>query len=160
MALRKPLVLNGGRTQQLQVGDTLDATVAVDSVRKSLTNNNAGSIVIGTPVFSSSAGGVDKGDASAVGTSDIVGLVGDTTIATTASGAIVTEGVLTATTAEWDAVFGTTGGLTFNTFYYLSTTTGEGTATAPVTVGDSVVELGIALSTTQFLVRIRQAILL
>lgn len=161
MALRKPLVLNNGRTQQLQAGDTLDATVAVQNIQKSLTNDEASPIVIGAPVYSDAASGVKNAKADAPGTSDVVGLVGEVSIAAATPGAIVIDGVLSATTGQWDAVFGTTGGLTFNTIYYLSSATaGLGTATAPSTPGESVVELGIALSTTEFLVRIRQAILL
>lgn len=160
MALRKPLVLNAGTVQQLQSADTLDAVQSGgDAIVQ--TNANAGSIVIGAPVYSSANNSVDKAQANAAGTSRVLGLVRDTSIGAAATGAIQTNGVLTATTGQWDAVFGTTGGLTVNTRYYLSATTaGLGTATAPTTTGQYVTLLGTALSTTDFNVNIEPTILL
>lgn len=147
MALRKPLVIVSGQIQQLQSADTLDA-VQSGGVSVNQTNNEAGAIVIGTPVYNDVANGVKKGRADASGTTKVVGLVRDVSITAAASGAIQTDGILTATTGQWDAVMGTTGGLTVGTRYYLSATTaGLGTATAPTTVGQYVVELGIAMST-------------
>ena len=147
MALRKPLVLVSGQIQQLQSADTLDA-VQSGGVSVNQTNNEAGAIVIGTPVYNDVANGVKKGRADASGTTKIVGLVRDVSISAAASGAIQTDGILTATTGQWDAVMGTTGGLTVGVRYYLSAVTaGLGTATAPTTVGQYVVELGIAMST-------------
>ncbi len=144
MAIRKPLVLVNGETQQLQAGDSLSSPDIFN-----LTNDEAGPIVIGTPVYSDAAGGVKKAKGDAAGTKNVVGLVRDVSIATTVAGAVQTDGVLTATTAQWDAVFGTTGGLTFNTVYWLSpSTSGQGTATVPSTTGQYLVRLGIALSTT------------
>jgi len=52
-------------------------------------------------------------------------------------------------------------GLTAGSVYYLSqTTAGAMTTTAPSTVGQYVVRLGIAISTTEFLIRIERPILL
>jgi hypothetical protein len=127
----------------------------------SLTNANAGTIVIGAPVYASAAGQVDKARANASGTASVVGLVYDASILTTAAGLIQTDGVVTATTGQWDAVAGTSGGLTFNTKYYLSAATaGLLTATAPTTVGQYVCQVGIALSTTQMKLSIESTILL
>lgn len=160
MALRKPLVLNSGQIQQLQSGDTLDAVQSGgDAVV--LTNNEASPIVVGTPVYINAASGVLKAKADAVGTKNVVGIVRDTSIANGVSGAVQVGGVLTATTGQWDTAFGTTGGLTFNTRYYLSAATaGLGTVTAPSTVGQYVVELGIALSTVDLLLTDMKPILL
>lgn len=149
MAVKKPLVLNNGQIEQLQTTDSLATAEALQ-----LTNNNAGSIVIGTPVYVVAADAVDKARANATGTKDVFGLVTDTTIATGATGGIQTDGVLTATTGQWDAVAGTTGGLTFNTRYYLSqATAGLLTATAPSS--GWVQEVGIALSTTELKIDIK-----
>jgi hypothetical protein len=147
MALKKPLVLTSGQIQQLQAGDTLDAACAeVDVV--SMTNANAGSIVIGAPVYVSAAGAVDLGKADAAATVQLLGLVRDTSITTSESGNIQTDGVLTASTDQWDAVVGTTGGLAAGAVYYLSeATAGLLTATAPTTAGQFVVRVGVALST-------------
>lgn len=147
MAARKPLVLNSGKVQQLQSGDTLDAsTTEVDIVSK--TNDNAGSIVIGTPVYVKSDGDVDKAKADASGTTEVLGLVRDASIATTAAGNIQTDGVLTATTGEWDAVTGGSGGLTVGPYYLSAATAGALTATAPSSAGQYVTRVGFAISTT------------
>lgn len=158
MSLRKPLVIVDGQIQQLQAGDSLDATSnEVDSVE--LTNGNAGSIVIGTPVYSKSAGSVDKAQANASGTVEVVGLVRDVSVTAAASGAIQTDGVLAATTGQWDAVAGTTGGLTYNTVYYLDPdTAGKLTSTAPTDAGDYVVRIGKAISTTELEISISQPV--
>lgn len=149
MTLRKPLVMNAGQVQQLQSGDTLDAPQAGGDVIAQ-TNDEVGAVVIGTPVYNDVNDGVKKAKADASGTKDVIGLMRDVTTAGAASGQVQTNGVLTATTAQWDAAFGTTGGLTKGTRYYLSAgTAGLGTSTAPSTVGQYVVELGIAISTTE-----------
>ena len=149
MSARKPLVIVNGQIQQLQAGDTLDASASeVDVVQK--TNGNASSIVICTPVYVKNDGTVDKAKADASGTVQILGLVKDVSIDAAAAGSIQTDGVLTATTAQWDAVAGTTGGLTPGTVYYLDpATAGMLTSTAPTTTGQYVVRVGLALSTTE-----------
>lgn len=158
MALRKPLVMNSGQIEQLQSGDTLDAIVAeVDVV--SLTNNNASPIVIGNAVYTDAASGVDLAKADASGTIEVLGLVADTSIAAAASGTIQTDGILSATTGQWDAIAGTTGGLTAGAIYYLSAATaGELTETAPSTGGQYVVRVGKAISTTEMEISISQPI--
>jgi len=156
MALRKPLVNNSGQIEQLQSGDTLDALVSGDD-GLTLTNDNAGALVIGTPVYMTAADHCDKAKADAVGTVNVVGLMQPTSTATSTTGFVQTSGILTATTAQWDAVAGTTGGLTFNTFYYLSAATdGLITSTAPSTAGQFIVQIGIALSTTELLITFPQ----
>lgn len=148
MAIQKPLVLINGQIQQIPAGDTLSAASSeVDVV--SMTNANAGSLVIGTPVYVSAAGSVNKANASASGTCKVLGLVKDASIAAAAQGNIQTDGILAATTTEWDAACGTTGGLTAGTVYYLSTTAGQLTATAPTGSGQYVMKVGMALSTTE-----------
>jgi hypothetical protein len=148
MAAKKPQVITNGQIQQLQAGDTLDASAnEVDVV--SMTNANAGSIVIGAPVYVSAAGSVDLAKADAAGTVEILGLVKSTSITTSESGIIQTDGILTASTAQWDAAAGTTGGLSAGAVYYLDPdTAGLLTDTAPTTAGDFVVRVGVALSTT------------
>jgi len=160
MALRKPLVLNAGQIQQLQSGDTLDAVQSGgDAVVQ--TNDEATPIVIGTPVYNDVADGVKKARANAVGTTYVLGLVRDTSIANGVSGAIQVSGVMTATTGQWDTAFGTTGGLTVGTDYYLSSSAaGIGTSTSPTVAGNYVVYLGRALSTTELNVTIDRPILL
>lgn len=158
MASRKPLVINSGQIQQLQSGDVLDAVVTeVDVV--SLTNGNAGSIVIGMAVYSDADDSVDIAKADALATVEVLGLVQDTSIGAAASGLIQTDGVLTATTGQWDTVTGDSGGLTAGSVYYLDeTTAGNLTLTAPTTVSQFVVRVGKALSTTEMEITITQPI--
>lgn len=159
MALRKPLVQNAGQIQQLQAGDTLDAPQAGGDVIV-LTNDEVGALVQGNVVYADDNDGVKKAKADAAGTSKPIGLsVGAP--AGAASGQIMVAGILTLTTAQWDVAFGTGGGLGFGVIYYLSSATaGLGTVTAPSTVGQYVVELGIGISTTELMVRINETILL
>lgn len=158
MATRIPLVIVNGQIEQLQAGDTLD--IRAEQVQ--LTNDEATPVVIGAPVYSDANGGFKKARANAVSTSKVVGLVGQSpSIANGVAGAVTLDGIQTATTAEWDAVTGQVGGLTFNTLYYLDPATGgKLTITAPTTVGQLVVEVGRALSTTDMKINIQQSILL
>src|SRR5574340_414193 len=148
MTARSPLVINSGVVEQLQAGDTLDAVLnEVDVISK--TNDNGGSIVIGAPVYAKSNGHIDLAKADAAGTVNVCGLVRDTSIASGSDGLIQADGCLTATTGQWDAVTGGSGGLTAGSVYYLSAATaGFLTATPPATVSQYVVRVGKALSTT------------
>lgn len=157
MATRKPLVLGSdGRPQQLQSGDTLGIASETGQVEMTATST----VVAGGPVYCDGADSFDLARANAAGTSKVVGLavVGITAAAT---GMVQVNGVLSLTTGEWDAVFGTTGGLTPGATYFLSeATAGIGTGTRPTTVGELVVILGIALSTTELSIRVGEPILL
>lgn len=127
-------------------GSTVSTTTSVTQV--SLSNNSGSTVAIGRVVYSDTSGTFKLAQGNALATRKPTGLVLDTSIASAASGTIATAGVVTATTAQWDAVAGTTGGLTAGTFYYLSNTTaGAITSTIPTT--GWVVRVGQALSTTQ-----------
>jgi|SRR5882672_6380971 len=158
MAIRLPLVLVSGQIQQLQAGDSLDTRAE----QFQLTNDEATPVVICAPVYNDAAGGFKKAQANASGTKDVVGLVGQApSIANGVAGAVTLDGVLTATTAQWDAVTGGSGGLTFKTRYYLDpATSGKLTTTAPTTVGQYVCEVGIAMSATDLKINVMPPILL
>lgn len=159
MAERKPLVMVNGQIQQLQAGDTLDASVQEVDVTD-LQNNNANPIAIGNVVYPDS-GGVDLAQADAAATSEVLGLVAETSIINGESGAIQTDGILEATTGQWDAVAGTTGGLTPGAVYYLdASNAGQMTATAPTSEGEYVVRVGRAVSATKFEITMTQPVLL
>jgi len=121
------------------------------------TSNKPLSWPIGTPVSPSTVadGTVRPGSASsldstfAIGLASTPGIVGD-------HANVQTNGVLTLTTAEWDAITGDTGGLTRGVPYYLIPAPDDGqlTTTPPSTPGDFVVRVGIALSATDFLILI------
>jgi hypothetical protein len=156
MAVKKPLVVTNGEIQQLQAGDTIEHPGLLNR-----TNNNAGAVVIGQAVYVDGGGTVDLAQADAAATKDVLGLVFDSTIAAAASGGVITTGVLTATTGEWDAVTGQVGGLTAGAKYWLDpTTAGSLTPTAPTTTGQYVAPVGKALSTTEFEVDVDHTILL
>ena len=160
MASRKPLVLNGGQIEQLQSGDTLNAAVTeVDVVAR--TNDEAGAIVIGAPVYVFDNDGVKKAQANASGTAKVLGLVTNSSVSAGASATIQTNGVLTATTTQWDAITGQSGGLTAGSYYFLDpSTSGKLTTTAPTSAGQLVVNVGLALSTTEMQINPEKPILL
>jgi len=147
MAVRKPLVVVNGQVQQLQSGDVIATYSIVQQ-----TNDESTPLVIGTPVYNDVGDGVKKAKADNASTVELVGLVFDVSAVSGAPVNVLTSGVLKATTAQWDAIFGTTGGLTPKTKYFLSdATAGAGTATAPTANGSYVVEIGRAISTTELL---------
>ena len=157
MALRKPLVIVSGVVEQIQSGDTLDATLN-ENESITQTNDNASAITIGMPVYSKVADHVDKAEANASGTVQVLGLVSSATIAAAGTGSIQTSGNLTC--ADWTAVIGSAS-LTSGSVYYLDpATAGKLTATAPSTVGQYVVRVGQAYSTTEMCIRIQPPILL
>ncbi|HEY6025852.1 MAG TPA: capsid cement protein [Pseudolabrys sp.] len=121
-----------------QTGDTM----------VTLTNASGGTASAGSPVYMSAAASFGLAVATSFAAALAVGFV-PSDIASAASGSVQTSGVLTLTTAQWDARTGGSGGLTFGTPYYLDVTAGKMTATAPSAVGQFVTLLGVALSTTQ-----------
>lgn len=156
MAVVKPLIEKNGEVEVLQPGDTIDTGGL--TFTKTFTNN----AVIGQVVYADGNTSVDLAQANADLTSKVVGLaVAGVTAA--ASGAVQYGGVITATTVEWDAVCGTTGGLTANTKYYLSDTAAgnmlEAGNLGGITQGEYVVEIGRALSTTELLIEPKRRIL-
>ena len=160
MANRKPLVSVGGVVRQLASGDILDVKLnEVDFVAAD--NNELSAIVIGTPVYVDGDGTVKMAKADALSTSEVVGLVTDVSVAASDPARILTDGRITATTAQWDAVTGETGGLTAGSVYYLSpTTAGELSTSAPTAETETVVRLGLALSSTVLEISIDRPILL
>lgn len=148
MALRKPLVLNSGQIQQIQSGDTLDATVS-ETEGQTYTNDDVGSHVLGEFVYIDAADGVKKAKADASGTAKAIAAA-TATITTGTTGVYQTSGTLAGLT-----------GLTAGAPYYLSAATaGAITSTAPSTLGQYVQRVGLATSTTELLINIEPPILL
>lgn len=129
-----------------------------------LTNNNASPMIIGTPVYSDAAEGMDLAIADGSGKSVIVGLVADASIASGARGYVAVGGLMVATTTQWDAICGTSGGLTFNRTYYLhKSAAGQlqyPAPSSPTDDGKEVVVAITALSTTEARIAITSPILL
>ncbi len=161
MAVKKPVVIgSNGLLQQLQAADSISVASAAISTY-SATNSEVGAIVCGTPVYSFSAGTVKKGQANAAGTAKVLGLMLDASTAAAAIGVVAMDGLLTLTTAQWDAVTGGSGGLVFNTDYFLDpATSGKITSTPPTTVGQLLVYIGTAMSTVDLMLDIDSPVLL
>lgn len=150
MAIKKPLVLMSGELAQIQSGDNINTPVT-----QLVTNGEASPIVIGQPVYVFSANTVKLARANNANQKKILGLVADTSIAAAASGYVQTNGLLTATTAEWDAVTGQVGGLTPQTTYYLdAANAGKLVTTPPSGSGEYVAPVGQAVSSTDFEIKI------
>ena len=115
----------------------------------SLVNGNSSGIyVITAAVYIKPDGTFDVARACAAATTQVFGLVADASIGPGSPGNIQFHGILTATTGEWDAMTGGSGGLIVGAVYYLSAAVaGHFTSTAPTTVGQFVVEIGKAVST-------------
>lgn len=161
MALKMPLVLYSGRVSQLQAGDTISGGGSGGTTTLGLMNGNAGALVIGTPVYVMGNDEVDKARANAVGTVDVIGVVQDVTVASGGTANVLLVGVLSATTAQWDAVTGGTGGLLANQRYWLSpTTAGMLTITPSATVGQYLVPVGLGVSTTELLLFLGEVVAL
>jgi hypothetical protein len=162
MTLKVPLVMGSdGLIQQLQAADNIAVAGATYTSRSVTNNEGATAVVIGAPVYAFAADGVKRAKADAKATAKLAGLGLDASIAAGATGNIITSGILVATTAQWDAVAGTTGGLAFGTLYFLDpANAGKITSTVPTTVGQCVTLVGIALSTTELELQITPPILL
>jgi len=157
--------------------DGLDPTIARPSdwnakhlIGDVLINANAGTISPGAPAYCSGAGTMDLAKADVSGTSECIGLVVGTLIAgvfvygavgTGISGFVQELDSVTLTTVQWDTITGGSGGLTPLARYYVSATTaGQLTTVAPSpsAAGQSVVYIGLALSTTLMRLRVQPPI--
>ena len=110
-----------------------------------LVNDEAINATICQPAYSDAAGGfkLALGDGSTKAA--VIGVVIDPLIRPAANGNVLTTGAVNATTAQWDAVCGTSGGLSFGVTYYLSATV----AGALTTSNASGVAVLAGLSATQ-----------
>lgn len=111
---------------------------------------------IGTPVVQSTsdAGTVIPGIADDSDTSFVIGMAAGRAVV---GGEVIVQldGPIHLTTAQWDAITGGSGGLVAGDRYFLSAADeGMMTTTAPSSGGQLVVSLGVALSSTDFLIKI------
>lgn len=163
MALRRPIVLGTtGRKELLQSTDTifLGAT-NVHGIE--FTNTSGSSIAAGTPVYllNNSVYLADQGAGEPA--SWVQGLV-TSAVGSGSGGVIQMSGVLTLTTGEWDALVGTTGGLTPNSKLWLHLTlAGKLTPVLPpmlTTVNKYLLGVGRAVNATAFEISIASRVLL
>ena len=129
-----------------------------------LFNDDSITLGIGTPVYANASGSIQRAVGNNSATVNVIGLVADTTIATSSSGNIITGGNLTATTAQWDAITGGSGGLIPDQQYFLSPTNlGKLTPVPPTPILNETVwsvEIGIAVSITELKVEVQNSVLL
>lgn len=137
---------------------TLDIEVhASIATAARLLNSPDTHVLICQPVYSTSSGT----KLARANSASYVGLVKDLVISANAEGDIQTDGNFVAPTNKWDAVTGDSGGLTPGATYYLSPdTVGKITSAVPTTVGDYIVVIGTALSSTKMKLVHEQTILL
>jgi len=153
MAERRPLVEIAGEVQELPLTDNLPSSA--DILARTFTSI----AIAGAPQYVDGNGSVDNARANAEGTSQVLGL-SPVAVGAPGTSEVITNGVVTLTTGEWDAVAGTTGGLTADDKYFLdAAVAGRLTDVAPSVAGQYVVEVGVGLSTTEMNVRIRRRIL-
>lgn len=122
--------------------------------------NGAGAaVVVGSAVYLLADGtGAAKADCNGSAPArNVCGLVRAGQGATGGEMFVQQRGLLTLTTAEWDAVTGDIGGLVPETEYYLSATAGGVVKTVPATTGDNVVVIGTGVSTTVMNINIRHS---
>ena len=161
MAIRQPIVMNNGVMQQLQAGDAISVPANTPSIRSITNAESSVAVVFGTPLYASAADQSKRAQANTMTTATVTGLVYDPTIAAGATGYQASSNVLVGTTAQWDVVAGTTGGLAFGQRYFLDpSNVGKITSTAPTSAGQYVVLIGIAISTTELELKIGDPILL
>lgn len=150
MTARRPLVLINGIQYQLPPGDTLNAVAL--SLGVDLVNESAQNLPKCTPVCPGSgagAGGFQPARANAIGTSRVFGLIAADQIGPGAAGAVMNFGLLSATSAQWNAVTGQRNGLTPGAIYYLADlTTSRLTTNPPTNTGRFLVKVGQALTQT------------
>lgn len=151
--LRKALY-NAQANSDTTNNDLADLTTRVTALEALLASVSAtfdSSMSVGMPVYVSAADHVDKADATTFSKALVLGVVNGGASSGTA-GTYQTVGRVTQ--SDWTAV---TGGasLTPNAIYYLSATAGHLTTTAPTTVGQTQIQVGIATDTTTLEVAIK-----
>ena len=153
MAVKKPLANYSGKIDELHAGDLISGDVTGFTGK----NVNASPVTLGMPVYKSSTlTEVDLANATD-DTKNCIGFVGESSIASAASGYIQTSETITL--ADWTAIAGAAT-LTPDARYFLSATAGKITATSPSTSGNISQIVGKAVSPTELLVTIRERILL
>jgi hypothetical protein len=110
-------------------------------------------------VCSFGSGSCKRAKADALATATAIGLAAVGTNPPLSLMSVLVSGPVTATTAQWDAVTGQSGGLTAGAVYHLSNgTAGWLTTSVPSTEDHFVVRIGVALSSTTMLLQIQPPI--
>jgi hypothetical protein len=112
----------------------------------------------GWPVYASSSSAVKRARANDATMKDVLGLVRDDTIAVGAVGLIQVEDIIVCTIAEWQVITGMVGGLVPKATYWLDVALGKLTPFPPSGSGVYLCNVGVALTPTDFLIRIEPTI--
>lgn len=158
MAVIRPLYINTttGELTRAGVGDQV-----FDSNFLTVTNPGVSPIPPGTPVKCIGASQVGEAQADSLANAKVIALTTETIADSGGTGVAQTDGRITLTTGEWDAVTGQVGGLTFGAKYYLDPASpGMMTTTPPSVDGQVLAPLGSAKSTTLFEITIGTRIVL
>lgn len=137
-------------------GGSVTATNAVTEV---MTNGTASAVAIGRAVYISGSGVFTPATANNVATSKVIGFVASTSIAASAAGNVIIDGVIEASAGQWDAVTGQSGGLTPGAEYYLSNVTAGAITTSAPTTGVHA-PVGVAITPLKLKVDIKRIVLL
>lgn len=161
-ATQPPNLVFAGPTSGGSAPPSFRALVAADIPQTaiSLANESGGSVIPGQAVYINGSGTFALAVASAYSTGGAVGLL----LASATNHGLVQVlvfGSIVLTTGQWDAVAGTSGGLSPGTLYFLSPTTPGSITSAPPTAAGQVVEpVGRAISPTQMVLNIGLPLLL
>lgn len=138
---------------------TAGTVAATNAVTEQLENGTVSAISIGRAVYISGNGEFSLALANNIATSKVVGFVAATSIGAGAIGPVIIDGIVEATTGQWDAVTGQSGGLTAGAEYYLSNLTGGAITTSAPTTGVHA-PVALALTTTKLKVDIKRVVIL
>ena len=143
---------SGDAANKQYVDDAVASVSQVEDVAISFTAS--GAIAAGSPVFvvPSADNTVAEGDASDIGSARLVGIA-ESAITDSESGAITVVGFATIPTAQIDGASFTVGSPV-----YLSENQGNLTSTAPSTPGSRVYQVGIATSSDQLVIELKQGV--
>lgn len=154
MAIKRPIVDYDGQREEIRTGDSVYGAAA--QAMTTAVNANASSITKGMPVYAKSDGEVDLARANAGANCLVLGIVADATVAADATANIQLDGVIECTTSEWDALAGTTGGLTPGATYIVSPSTAGHyvLGSTSLTSGQYHCPVLVAKSATEALIRV------
>ena len=143
MTQRRPLIIISDQIQQIPDGDTVGfGPELIDA-----TNDDSANMVFGQPVYILGANNnIRRSRANFGGTKKVIGLVASSTIKVGNTGKVLTSGILTGTTSQWDTVTGGSGGLNPGSRYFLSLSTFGISNVAPS--AGYIVPLGYAINST------------
>jgi hypothetical protein len=148
-------------TQGAQGAEGTQGVTGVSGYLEVLENDSGVPTPRCTAVYIKNNGKTNLALATNAARAEVIGLVADASIGYGSPGNIQIMGSLVATTAEWDAITGDTGGLTSGSIYYADiTVAGNITKVVPTGVGKFETRIGKALSPTKLLIGIEAPIAL